>query len=77
MCAKVKEYLDNSGKYWNERFDYYDNTKMSSSDKTLTAKRFNSLRYNIGVHQSTGINEVKTGDKVYGSYFITMMNVLN
>lgn len=77
MCNKVKVYLDEAGKSWNSYYDYLNNTKMTSSDKVLTAKRFNSLRYNIGVHISTGINEVQKGDKVMGSYFITLMDKLN
>ena len=47
-----------------------ENTKASSSDKILYASMFNSLRYNIGKHYSTGINKVSTGDIVYGAYFV-------
>ena len=46
------------------------NTKASSSDKYLYASMFNSLRYNIGSHYSTGIDVVQTGQIVYGAYFI-------
>lgn len=77
MCAKVKEYLDFAGYSWSSYYANYSNTQMTTNDKTLTAKRFNSLRQNIGSHLSTGINEVSTGDTVYGSYFITIMEVLN
>lgn len=44
-------------------------SKMSSSDKTLTAARFNSVRYNIGAHRGTGVSRVYSGDIVYASYF--------
>ena len=47
-----------------------ENTKASSSDKILYASMFNSLRYNIGTHYSTGINKVSSGDIVYGAYFV-------
>lgn len=55
-----------------------ENTKASSSDKTLYASMFNSLRYNIGKHYSTGINKVRkwesgtpaTDQIVYGAYFV-------
>lgn len=50
---------------------------MTSSDKTLTAARFNSVRYNIGAHYSTGISEVASGDPVLGSYFTTLTTKLN
>lgn len=45
-------------------------TKASDSDKYLYASMFNSLRYNIGSHYSTGINKVSSGDIVYGAYFV-------
>lgn len=54
-------------------------TKMTSSakDRILTAQRFNSLRYNIGLYYSTSIFEVSSGDLVKGDYFITLANSLN
>lgn len=78
MCDKVKEILDSISTTWST---YYGltlaQTKMSTSDKTLTAARFNSLRYNIGSRYSTGIDEVKKGDTVYASYFITLATKIN
>jgi len=78
MCDKVKEILDSISTTWST---YYGltlvQTKMSASDKTLTAARFNSLRYNIGSRYSTGIDEVKKGDTVYASYFITLATKIN
>lgn len=55
----------------------YSNTRMNSSDKLLTADRFNSARYNIGSRIPTGINRVYKDDIVYGSYFITLETKLN
>lgn len=77
MCNKVKDILDYTGESWNTNFDTFANTKMSSSDKTLTAKRFNSLRYNIGLRSSTGISTVSKGDIVYGQYFRTLADSIN
>lgn len=77
MVDKVKEILDAFGYSWSTMYNTYANTKMSSSDKALTAKRFNSLRQNIGGHYSTGISEVSAGDKVYGSYFTTLARCIN
>jgi hypothetical protein len=51
--------------------------KMTSSDKTLTAARFNQARFAIGSMYSTGITNKSSGDPVLGSYFITMANSLN
>lgn len=55
----------------------YSATKMNSTDKVLTADRFNSVRYNIGSRISTGITRVYTNDDVLGSYFITLETKLN
>lgn len=52
-------------------------TKMSSTDKNLTAARFNAFRWNIGTVISTGIEDKKVGDFVLASDFITLVNYLN
>lgn len=77
MVDKVYEILDATNDSWNSKYATYAATKMSSSDKSLTAARFNSLRYNIGLRYSTGINEVAKGDTVYGWYFTTLANCIN
>lgn len=77
MVDKVKEILDATGNTWDTYYDTMANTKMTSSDKTLTAKRFNSLRYNIGSHYSTGIEEVEKGNVVYGWYFQRLVGRMN
>ena len=65
------------GSGWNDRYATAAETFMSLNDRVLTAKRFNSLRYNIGLIQSTGITEKSRGDPVLASYFTTIMSVLN
>ena len=55
----------------------YSATKMTSTDRILTAERFNSVRYNIGARKPTGISRVYKDDDVLGSYFITLGNKLN
>lgn len=77
MCAKMMEYIEAIDSVWITADDTYENTLMSSTDKTLTATRFNALKNNIGSRQSTGIPTVSTGDPVLGEYFVTMMDVLN
>ncbi len=77
MADKVKEILDAKNLGWNTRFLSFSATKMSSGDRTLTAARFNSLRYNIGLHYSTGINTVSRGDIVYGWYFTQLTYCMN
>lgn len=77
MVNKVKEILDAKGLSWNNRFASYAGTLMSSGSRTLTATKFNSLRYNIGLHYSTGIDTVFRGDTVYGWYFTTLTSCMN
>ena len=77
LVDKVLEAKDATGVAWNPKYLSAANTKMTSSNKTLTADRFNSLRYNIGIHSSTGLNDVYTGDLVYGWYFTYLTDALN
>lgn len=77
LVSKVNDMKGEVGLSWNEKYLSLSNTKMTSSSKTLTADRFNSLRYNIGIHESTGLNEVYTGDEVYGWYFTNLTDALN
>ena len=77
MCGKVIEIENALGQTWSTKYAQYADTKMTTSDKSLTAKRFNSLRYNIGRSYSTGINEVASGDTVYAWYFTTLARCMN
>ena len=77
MCSKVIEIENAAGLTWSTKYASYADTKMSSSDKVLTATRFNSLRYNIGRSYSTGIDEVASGDTVYAWYFTTLARCMN
>jgi hypothetical protein len=78
MCKKVYDVRSAIGEWaWDTAYLPYENTRMSSSDKILTATRFNSLKYNIGSKYSTGISDVSKSDAVYGYYFTTLMAKLN
>lgn len=77
LVDKAKEVFDANGYSWDNRFASYYSTRMSASDRILTAARFNSLRYNIGIHSSTGIQTVYSGDPVYGWYLTQLVNSLN
>lgn len=77
MCSKVIEIENAAGLTWSTKYASYADTKMSSSDKVLTATRFNSLRYNIGRSYSTDIKEVFSGDTVYAWYFTTLARCMN
>lgn len=77
MVDKVYEVLSLKDLSWNTRFASYAATKMTSGNKKLSAERFNSLRYNIGIHYSTDIDTVSRGQKVYGWYFIRLADCIN
>lgn len=84
MCAKVKAVLDAAGIAWvtkitatGETLLSYEATRMTASGRTLTAARFNALRFNVGANYTTGIAAVATGDAVLGSYFTTLMEKVN
>lgn len=77
LVDKVREVQEAKGVSWSTNYLSLSRTKMSASDKKLTAARFNSLRYNIGIYYSTGIQEVSRGDTVYGYYFTTLTNCIN
>lgn len=77
LVNKVKEILDTLGYEWSNTYASYADTQMTSDDKRLTASRFNSLRFNIGSHYSTGITEKSQGDKVLGNYLILISESIN
>ena len=90
MVEKVGEFLSYkdyySAKIGTNSFGFTTSTKcstilnqakMTSSSRTLTATRFNSLNCCICKMKSTGIGKVSKGDTVKGSYFTTLMSKLN
>ena len=80
MCDKCMEILDAIGDSWDDYYCSFSNTKMSSSNKEMTAKRFNSLRYNIGIHYSTGLTDTQhiyTGATIYGWYFTRLTDCMD
>ena len=50
---------------------------MSSSDRVMTATRFNATKLAIGSMYSTGITDRVAGQQVLGSYFVTLSTALN
>lgn len=65
--------------YYNDSTDTYKlaSAKVSESNKTLTATKFNIVKNAIGSMNPTGISNVKAGDIVYGHYFITLAEKAN
>ena len=90
LCAKVMECISCAGGSWDSTYATYANTQMTSSSKTLTATRYNSLLYNIrkystsytgsGYASGTAISGtwgVASGDTVYASYFTNLATAIN
>ena len=80
LVDKVLEALAAEDESWNTNGSKYlsaASTKMTSSDKKLTAARFNALRWNIGTHYSTEITDRSKGDPVLGEYFTILTSSLN
>ncbi len=62
---------------WSDAYLTINRTRMTDSDTTLTALRFNSLRNNIGGLSSTGMADKERGDPVLGEDFFTLTSALN
>lgn len=79
LVDKVNECANAFSSGWSTRYATLAATKMTSSDKRMTATRFNSLRYNIGRSYSTNIDEekIQPGKIIYGSYFDTLAKCIN
>ncbi len=76
MVDKAKAILDATGDYWVNTYATYEQTKLAQGEE-LTATKFNSLRFNIGSHYSTGITDKYTGNEVLAEYLLTLANSLN
>lgn len=77
LCDKVNATAIAAGDAWIVNWGSLSATKMSSSNKNMTAVRFNALKNNIGARESTGIQDVVAGQTIYGSYFTTLTTKLN
>ena len=73
LCEKVKEVRAASNMTWNNSYATFANTKMTTSNKLMTALRCNSLRYNV----NESLSLVSSGGKVYGYYFTEIANAIN
>ena len=77
FCDRINETCIAAGSSWTPEYTTLAGTKASSSGVPLTALMFNSARFNIGSRESTGIEEVSTGNTIYGWYFVTLQDKLN
>lgn len=87
MVEAVNSILVSKSRGWNwttygqNNYLSKNNTKMSSSDKTLTAERFNSLWYNIWTWSSSSYLDEEApavqGEPVLASYFTALGNAIS
>lgn len=84
LVNKVYECVYYGGVYWGTDGGVngaasasYAAALMTANDKTLTASRFNAVRYNVGSRVATGVQPVQKGDAVLGSYFLAVTDALN
>lgn len=61
---------------WDNAYATKENTKVSAGD-TLSATRFNSIRYNVNNMKGVSVPYVSAGDEIYGSYIISLTETLN
>ena len=62
---------------WDSTYGSLSSTRMTTSNKKMTANRFNAVWWNLEKRVSTGLTKKYTGDRVLGSYFVTLANALN
>ena len=78
MVNKVIQIVDARCVVWNADYGTEDDTKMTSIDRELTAKRFNALWWNLSHFVTvSGAKKVSAGDLVIGSYFIALTESMN
>ena len=82
IVDKVNEIHVYSNIEWFDNFNTLENTKMTSTDKEITANRYNSLLFNIWNYGITFVASFSTiqrkqGDEILGSYYIEIVNYIN
>lgn len=79
FVTKVNEMRSAKGYTWdtgNGTYPSADGCKVVAGD-TLSAKKYNGVRYNIGSVRATGIVDVSPGDEFTGYHMIHLADVLN
>lgn len=77
LCAFVLEVLTSKSMTWSETYDTYANALMTSTDRAMTATRFNALLDNVNRLSASGVEGQRTGNKIYGSYFTAIADAVN
>lgn len=78
MVNKVNNAVTDRSGSWNTTYGTLAETLMTTSDKAMTAKRFNALWWNLGQYVSTGLSSARVkGEVVMGNYFVLMAAAIN
>lgn len=77
MCEKVYEMREYRDWSWDSTYLSYSATRMTSSDKAMSAKRLNSLLVNVDGIVDTGLSVVSRGGTVKGRHQIVIMEKCN
>lgn len=73
LVNKVSECVTEAGARWSTTYGTYSTALMASTDKYMTAARFNNVRQNIGLTKPVAVK----GYPVYGYYFTDLTDGLN
>lgn len=76
LVDKVAKMRSAKGYTWDSNGGTSQSGAKVSSGENLSAKKFNSVKYNIGTIKGT-FADVSSGDKILGSYFTKITDVLN
>ena len=75
LVNKAKEVIEDRGGTWDTTYGSHSATLMSSTDKVMTAKRYNAVWWNLAQFINTGIHSAKvSGERMLGSHFIDLAN---
>lgn len=79
LVSKVDAMRSAKGYSWDTAEGKYPSASgcKASSGETLSAKKYNGVRYNIGSVMSTDIFDVSPGDEVTGYHIVHLTDVLN
>lgn len=79
LVTKVNEMRGKKGYSWDTANGTYPTASgcKVSAGETLSAKKYNGVRYNIGSVRSVGIYDVSAGDKLTGYHITRLTDVLN
>lgn len=79
LVAKAAEMRSQKGYTWDTDYGNYPTASgcKVSAGETLSAKKYNGVRYNIGSVRATGISNVSPGDQITGYHIERLTDVIN